>query len=64
MPVTVNFGKTKIGSNVVVSVGTQIINDDVPDNSIVFGKSPGLVRIEKAEGEIKRYTQNIWGWEI
>lgn len=36
------LGKSKIGSNVIISARTQIVNEDVPDNCIVFGKSPNL----------------------
>lgn len=56
------LGNAHIGSNVVVSAQTYIINEDIPDNCIVFGKSPNLIIKEKREVEIKRYTQHIWGW--
>lgn len=58
------LGKTIIGTNVVVSAGTQIINEIIPDNCMVFGKSPDLIIKKKSENEIKSYTQHIWGWEI
>ena len=45
-------------------MGTQAINDSIPNNCIVFGKSPNLVIKQKSEDEIKKYTQHIWGWEI
>lgn len=57
------IGESVIGDNVVVSAGAQIINDIVPNNCIVFGKSPNLVVKPKSEDEIKKYTQHIWGWE-
>ena len=50
-------------ATVVISAGTQIINETVPDNCIVFGKSPDLIIKKKTEAEIKKYTQHIWGWE-
>ncbi len=57
------LGNSVIGTNVVISAGTQIINEIIPNNCIVFGKSPNLIIKQKAEKEIKQYTQHIWGWE-
>lgn len=57
------LGDTHIGNNVVISAGTFIINEEIPDNCIVFGKSPNLTIKLKSEEEIKQYTQHIWGWE-
>ena len=37
------IGNCKIGSNCVLASGTAVINQDVPDNSIVFGQSPNLI---------------------
>lgn len=37
------FGASKIGSNVIISTQTVIINDEVPDNCIVSGSSPNLI---------------------
>jgi serine O-acetyltransferase len=36
------YGKTIIGDNVIVAVGTTIINAEVPDNCVVSGQSPNL----------------------
>ena len=36
------LGNSHIGKNCVISEGTIIIDDDIPENSIVFGKSPNL----------------------
>lgn len=58
------LGNAHIGSNVVVAADTYIINENVPDNCIVFGKSPNLVIKKKSEIEIKKYTQHIWKWEM
>ncbi len=57
------LGNTHIGNNVVISSGTYLINEKIPDNSIVFGRSPNVVIKEKTEGEIMQYTQHIWGWQ-
>lgn len=37
------IGKSIIGNNVQVGAGSLIKNQDVPDNSIVFGESPKLI---------------------
>ena len=58
------LGDSTIGNNAVISADTQIINEEIPDNCLVFGKSPNLTVREKSELEIKKYTQHIWGWEI
>ena len=57
------LGNSTIGNNVVISAETYIINDNVPDNCIVFGRSPNLKIIKKNENDIKKYTKHIWGWE-
>jgi Serine acetyltransferase len=36
------YGKCVIGNNVIVSSGTTIINEEIPDNCIVMGNSPNL----------------------
>lgn len=37
------FGKTSVGNNVIISVGSMIVNEEIPDNCIVSGSSPNLV---------------------
>jgi len=48
------FGNTKIGNNVIVSVNTVIINEEIPDNCIVSGVSPNLVfqRLKKSNSSL------------
>lgn len=41
------LGESKIGDDVTVAANTYIINEVIPDNSIVFGQSPKLVIKEK-----------------
>ncbi len=36
------YGKTIIGNNVILSINTVVINEDIPDNCIVSGVSPNL----------------------
>ena len=56
------LGDTRIGDNTVISADTYIINENIPGNCIVFGKSPDLTVVTKTENEIKEYTKHIWGW--
>lgn len=56
------LGRTTIGNNVIISSGAYLINEDIPDNSIVFGRSPNIIIKQKTEQEIKSYTHHIWGW--
>lgn len=37
------LGKCHIGENVQIGAGALVKNQDVPDNSIVFGQSPNLI---------------------
>lgn len=37
------IGKCKIGNNVILGAGALVKNEDIPDNTIVFGQSPNLV---------------------
>ena len=37
------FGNSKIGDNVIIGVGACVKDEDIPDNSIVFGSSPNLI---------------------
>jgi len=37
------LGNSKIGNNVILGAGTCIKDDDIPDNSLVFGSSPNLI---------------------
>lgn len=41
------LGNSHIGNNVLITAGTMILNEDIPDNSIVSGKSPNLDIREK-----------------
>ncbi len=56
------LGNTHIGNNVLISAGTYLLNEKIPDNCIVFGQSPNITIKRKSEEEIKEYTQHIWGW--
>lgn len=57
------LGDTHIGNNVVLSADSCLINENVPDNCMVFGKSPDIIIKKKSVDEIKSYTEHIWGWD-
>lgn len=57
------LGATNIGNNVLISAGTYLLNETIPDNCIVFGQSPEITIKVKSKEEIKEYTQHIWGWK-
>lgn len=56
------LGDTKIGNNVIISADTYLINEEIPDNCLVFGKSPDIIIRQKTEEEIKEYTRHVWRW--
>lgn len=37
------FGNSNIGNNVIIGVDASIKDEDIPDNSLVFGQSPNLI---------------------
>ena len=54
------LGNSHIGNYVVTSAGSYIKDTDIPDNSIVFGRSPELNIKRKTTEEIKRFFTPIW----
>jgi serine O-acetyltransferase len=54
------LGNCNIGNNVILSTGTIIKEENIPDNCIVFGKSPNLVVKEKPYGYIEKILDEIW----
>lgn len=54
------IGDSHIGNNVVLASNTYIIDEDIPDNCIVFGQSPNLVIKQKTEQDIKEKMEHIW----
>ena len=57
------LGDTHIGNNVLIAADSYLLDETIPDNSIVFGKSPSITVKIKREREIKDYTNHIWGWD-
>lgn len=37
------FGNSKIGDNVTIGTGAIVKDEDIPENSVVFGQSPNLI---------------------
>lgn len=56
------LGNTHIGNNVIVSANSYLIDADIPDNCLVFGKSPDLKIVIKSEEEMKKRTRHLWNW--
>lgn len=63
-PMAMIVGKCKIGKNVEIAANAFIKDENVPDHSIVFGKSPDLVIVTKSEEEMRnRLTHFRYGDE-
>ena len=54
------LGKTYIGNNVMISAGSRIINQEVPDNAIVFGESPNLIIKHRDEQTMISSIDRYW----
>ena len=54
------LGNCNVGDNVIIATGTTVKDQDIPNNSIVFGKSPNLVIKEKSEETINELIDEIW----
>lgn len=54
------IGTCNIGNWVIVSANTHILNQDVPDYSIVYGVSPNLIIKTYDKEEIKEYFVKSW----
>ncbi|MEG1884293.1 MAG: transferase [Clostridia bacterium] len=54
------LGDCSIGNHVIISANTYIKDEDVPDNSIVFGQSPNLVIKQKSREDIMSMNLDIW----
>lgn len=56
------LGDSHIGNNVIIGADAYLLNATVPDNCLVFGKSPNPVIKVKTEAYIKEKTAHIWRW--
>lgn len=54
------LGNAHIGSNVIISTGTVIVGQDIPDCSMVFGHSPDIAVKRMSEEEIVSRQKHIW----
>ena len=45
-----------------VSADSYLINETIPDNCIVFGRSPDITIKPASEDKIKDMTSHIWEW--
>ena len=54
------IGKCDVGDWVIISADTKVVNEDIPDHSIVFGRSPELVIKRCDSGEIRDYFVRSW----
>lgn len=54
------LGDSTIGNNVLISTGTTIIDEDVPEKSIVFGQSPNLVIKSRSDEYITESISKFW----
>lgn len=58
------IGNCNIGNWVIISADCFIRNSDIPDCSVVFGRSPNLVIKRHELKEIKKYFSKSWKPEI
>lgn len=54
------IGECNIGNNVIIAANTHIINRDIPDNCIVYGRDREVEIVKKTEEEIKDRLKAIW----
>lgn len=54
------LGNSHVGNYVVISAETYIKDMDIPDYSIVFGKSPNIVIKKRTKEEMKKRFMSIW----
>lgn len=53
-------GNANVGENVVISTGTTVIDEDIPDNCMVFGKSPNLIIKPKDKDYMKDHMHRFF----
>ena len=54
------IGDCNIGNWVIISAESFIKNEDIPNCSVVYGKSPELVIKQYEKEEIKKYFIKSW----
>jgi carbonic anhydrase/acetyltransferase-like protein (isoleucine patch superfamily) len=49
------IAKCKIGNNCLISINTVVMEKDIPDNMVVFGKYPNISYKETRKSVVARY---------
>ena len=57
------IGQSKIGNSVIISANTYIKDENIPDNSIVFGSSPNLTIKRRSNEYMRNIMGQIWIFE-
>ena len=57
------LGGAHIGNNVIFSFGSMIMDEDVPDNSIVFGRSPQAKIVTIGQERMQKKISAYWMME-
>lgn len=58
------LGNSTIGNNVIISANTYIKGEDIPDDCIVFGRTPDILIRQKSKAKIREMTEHIWPLDI
>jgi serine O-acetyltransferase len=54
------LGDTLIGDNVLISSGVTVIDEKIPSNSLVFGKTPDLIIKSESEEYMMKHMEGFW----
>ncbi|MEG0681860.1 MAG: transferase, partial [Eubacterium sp.] len=57
------LGESYVGEHVVISTGTLIKDENIPDYSLVFGQSPELIIKQKDKEYMIHMSQQFWNKE-
>lgn len=57
------LGDSRIGNNVILSANSYVINENIPDNCIVFGQSPNLTIKLVEEKAMAERINKICSWQ-
>ena len=55
------IGRCRIGDYVIIGVNAFILNEEIPDNSIVYGNSPNIKIRQCTRKDIR--DRIIWLWK-
>lgn len=54
------IGRSVIGDNVIISAGTYVKDEVIPDNCMVFGRTPNLIIKQRSEEEMLERISRAW----